>query len=176
MKKVLVVVLLVILAYALGVAISLFYMRLSSKSENASEHASILPSPPYSPVYLDQYKVYDLVNDFRASKGLNKLVFNPSMCSYAQKRLAQIHLDWSHNGYQADVKNKLYCVPQGNIGLWCGENLGRGYSTEQELISAWIASPEHLVNVVNPHYTETCLVSDKDATFNYVVQEFSSNY
>jgi hypothetical protein len=42
-------------------------------------------SPPVKP--LDRYKLYELVNAYRASIGRNELVFDPSMCPFSKRRL-----------------------------------------------------------------------------------------
>jgi uncharacterized protein YkwD len=136
-----------------------------------------LQTPTPTPVHvLDPYKIYDLVNDYRSSKGLSKLLFNPAMCSFAEERLKQIHTDWSHKGYEEAVNNNLYCVNHGTSGLWCGENLGKDFYTENDQLYAWLASPEHLANIVKPEFKQTCVATDLVNGSAYVVQEFASNF
>lgn len=123
---------------------------------------------------LDPYKMFNLINDYRASKGLNKLVFNPKLCDFTKQRLAEIHTNYSHDGFSA----KRVCNPNEYCHL--GENLARGYSSEEEAVKAWIASPEHVLNILDPNFTQTCIASDYQYEGknleSYIVQEFSSNY
>jgi uncharacterized protein YkwD len=49
-------------------------------------------------------------------------------------------------------------IPNANDGYVIGENLAWGtlsLSTPQAIVSAWIASPEHLANILEAQYTET---------------------
>lgn len=38
--------------------------------------------------------------------------------------------------------------------LYCGENLAMGYSTPEQTLKAWMNSPSHRVNILNPDYDE----------------------
>ena len=116
---------------------------------------------------LDPFKIYNLVNDFRSSKGLKKLVFDPSMCDFANTRLKEIHTDWSHSGFLpvADTTYKYN---------FAGENLAKGYLSEQETLDGWEQSPKHLEDMVDPNFTRTCVTTDIFGSKTYVVQEFAS--
>lgn len=115
-------------------------------------------TPPTS--HLDPYKIYNLINDYRASKGLNKLVLDPSLCPFTDKRLSQMHSDYSHKGYK-NIPFKY---------VTAGENIATGYDNDKELVAAWIDSPEHLAIIIKPDYTSTCVRTDS----KFAVQEFAS--
>jgi len=51
-----------------------------------------------------------------------------------------------------------------------GENIAKGYTTEQEVMAAWVASEEHCVNIMNPAFREFGGAKSK----LYWVQEFGS--
>ena len=92
-----------------------------------------------------------LVNQQRVNRGLPGLVENPLLDTSAQlwtntmvathvfshgtnftQRLASVGYDWSN----------------------AGENIATGYGTPTDVISAWMASPEHCQNVLNPNYAD----------------------
>jgi len=51
-----------------------------------------------------------------------------------------------------------------------GENIAKGYTTEQSVMAAWIASEEHCVNIMNPAFHEFGAAKSN----LYWVQEFGS--
>lgn len=108
---------------------------------------------------LDPYKIYDSINKYRFSKNLKKLNFNQSMCAFTDKRLSQIHDNYSHDGF-LNIKNYYQYVS-------AGENLA---DNPNSAITEWILSPEHRENILNPNYTDTCIAVDS----SFAVQEFAS--
>jgi uncharacterized protein YkwD len=53
--------------------------------------------------------------------------------------------------------------------LSAGENLANGFKTDKKMVGAWIKSPTHNANIVNPLFTKTGIgISGK-----YVVQLFA---
>lgn len=137
-----------------------------------ANRASDTTNPSNTRKVLNTYETYDLINDYRASKGLAKLKFNPAICPFTDIRLKQIHSDWSHNGWLSAGKYFRY--------VYFGENLIKGYDTPKTAVDAWVSSPEHLKNIVDPHYTDTCIESDygtdnTNGELNvFVVQHFAS--
>lgn len=61
---------------------------------------------------------------------------------------------------------------------YAGENLARDFSDAQNAVTAWIASPTHEANIVNPHYVDTgvgvCEGSLAGADTTIIVQFFGS--
>ena len=58
-----------------------------------------------------------------------------------------------------------------------GENIAGGQKTLEEVMKAWIASPGHCANIMNPNYTEVgvALVIEPDSTYGtYWTQNFGS--
>lgn len=115
---------------------------------------------------IDSYKVYVLINDYRASQGLKLLRWNPEMCGFAKKRLNDVYTDWSHNHF-LEAKNYYNYVK-------AGENLAKDQWTEKEMVDSWISSPSHLENIIEPKFTDTCIVHGAAPTGSYyTVQEFA---
>lgn len=118
---------------------------------------------------LDSFKIYTLINEYRTKNNLSRLSWNPTICDYSNIRLKQIHIDWSHNGFYNSPPTffKNY-----DIKIYIGENLIKGIKPEPLAVKAWINSPEHLKNIMNSHYIQTCVSADNE----YAVQEFASNF
>lgn len=123
------------------------------------------PTPTYIPVLLNPYTIYDLVNEYRTSKGLSKLKWNPIMCNFTKQRLTEIHTDWSHNGFHRMINSQH---PYAYVNA--GENLGEGFDNEGFQVDGWLASFEHRKNILDPNYTDTCIALDAQ----FAVQEFAS--
>jgi uncharacterized protein YkwD len=51
-----------------------------------------------------------------------------------------------------------------------GENIAKGYPTEQSVIEGWIKSPGHCVNIMNGSFRETGIAKTGD----YWTQNFGS--
>lgn len=128
----------------------------------------IAPLPTNAPIQLNSKKIFNLINDYRVSQGVQKLIYDSSICSFTQKRLHQIHKDFSHTGFSPEVYSSYQFHK-------AGENIIFGnYYTEQPLVKAWINSPEHRENIVNPTYTRTCVATDTYQYQQYAVQEFAN--
>ena len=117
--------------------------------------------PPKEP---NQKKLLELVNNYR-QKGCNcgseyfpsaePIVWNDLLES-----AAKIHSDdmnknnfFSHTG--SDGNNAGYRIS--NVGYnWstCGENIAKGYKTEDDVIIGWINSEGHCKNIMNPDFKE----------------------
>lgn len=112
-------------------------------------------------------EVFSLVNEKREEEGLDPLVWNKTLTKDASSRAKEISKKFSHtrpNGkewYTLDEKN-MY-----------GENLGKNYSTAQEVFDAWMNSESHKENILWKDFTQIgiALYITKDGSY-YWVQEF----
>lgn len=150
--------------FVLGLFVVLFL------NSGVTAYKAMQPSPTLAPTSIPNLsadKLLNLVNDFRASKDLNKLAFDPKLCPLAEKRLQQIYTDFSHNKFEDTSYEYL---PSGTIG----ENLAKDYAIESDTVSRWVSSPSHLKNIVDSRYTNTCIVTGVNGVHNYAVQIFSS--
>ena len=95
-------------------------------------------------------EVLDLVNDERAKEHLNPLKLSSSLNHYAQIRAKEITKSFSHtrpSGYSCfTVIPKPYRM--------VGENIAAGQRSAKEVVQAWMDSPGHRENIMNPKFKE----------------------
>lgn len=95
----------------------------------------------------EEVTMFNLTNDYRTSKGLNKLHLSRSLTESSQAkadRLCQTG-EWSHDAgghFTGDIDQAGY------IGRKVGENLSKGYDTTQASFTGLVNSPTHHDNIV----------------------------
>lgn len=112
-------------------------------------------------------EVLSLVNEKRKEEGLDPLTWNKTLAKDASSRAKEISKKFSHtrpNGkewYTLDEKN-MY-----------GENLGKNYTTAQDVFDAWMNSESHKENILWEEFTQIgiALYITKNGSY-YWVQEF----
>lgn len=98
----------------------------------------------------EEVTMFNLTNDYRASKGLNKLHLSRSLTESSQAkadRLCQTG-EWSHDAgghFTGDIKRAGY------VGRKVGENLSKGYDTTEASFTGLVNSPAHLDNIVGDY-------------------------
>ena len=96
------------------------------------------------------------VNDARFDSGLQPVKLNKRLSAAAEARA----FDMINNGY-FDHENLAGELPWRVIEgknysfLHAGENLAINYSDAKNVISAWLNSPAHETNLLNPLFSET---------------------
>lgn len=111
----------------------------------------------------------DAVNEVRVDKNLSPLTVNESLMQSAEMRGYAICRtgNYSHDGWK-DVVQLKYDYQS------AGENLARGYSSTEAMVSAWVNSPEHYKNIINKEYKETGVAVVNCGDTTYTVQHFGA--
>ena len=95
-------------------------------------------------------EVLELVNYERAKEHLKPLKLSSSLNHYAQIRAKEITKKFSHtrpSGYSCfTVIPKPYRT--------VGENIAAGQRSAKEVVAAWMNSPGHRENIMNPKFKE----------------------
>ena len=95
-------------------------------------------------------EVLELVNIERAKEHLKPLKLSKNLNHYAQIRAKEITKKFSHtrpSGYSCfTVIPKPY--------LTVGENIAAGQRSSKEVVQAWMDSPGHRENIMNPKFEE----------------------
>lgn len=134
----------------------------NNDAEQDSEHAS----------YIRQ--IIRLVNKERAKEGLSALTENSKINAAAQVRAREIVTSFSHtrpNGSSFATALK----EQGVSYRRAGENIAWGQRTPEEVVTAWMNSPGHRANILNPSFKAIGIGYYKDASdVKYWTQLFTS--
>ncbi|MDQ1534748.1 MAG: hypothetical protein QOF28_2509 [Actinomycetota bacterium] len=95
-------------------------------------------------------RVAQLTNAARAAAYVAPLTLQGQlMSSAAQRSRAQAaNNTMSHDGWDTTIRASGY--PYG----WWGENVGYGYTTADSVMAAWMNSPGHRENILNPNYRD----------------------
>lgn len=96
-----------------------------------------------------------LTNARRQEKGLPPLTINQSLVQAASRKVADMFAKnyWAH--IAPDGTTPWYFIrSSGYEYVYAGENLARGFTTSEDVINAWMASPTHRENMLSPNYTE----------------------
>ncbi|KAJ1930705.1 hypothetical protein IWQ60_000103 [Tieghemiomyces parasiticus] len=102
---------------------------------------------------LNMHKMLDLINHERTQNGVPAVSYEPRLTQDANH----------HSGYQSRVGTMTHNDSNGNTlsrlveagidAVACGENVAYNQSDEDEVMVAWMNSPGHRENILNPDYT-----------------------
>lgn len=113
-------------------------------------------------------QVVALVNLERVSNGLNKLVTYDKLTDVAQLRAEELVTKYSHT--RPDDRSCFTALDDVNLFyMTAGENIAVGYSTPEKVFQAWMDSPGHRANMLNPDFTMigVGLVYDENSKSGY---------
>lgn len=94
-------------------------------------------------------------NAERSKVGDSTLVINPTLSQAAQNKandMAKMNF-WAHNSPSGETPWQ-YINGAGYNYQQAGENLAYGFSNSSDVISAWMNSSEHRMNILNSNYQE----------------------
>jgi uncharacterized protein YkwD len=100
--------------------------------------------------------VFNSVNQVRYAKGLPIYTRNAKLDAAALAKAKDIAEKnyWSHTNPEGK-KFSDFISEAGYAYTYAGENLAKDFSTVQQTVDAWIASPTHYENIVKTNYKET---------------------
>jgi len=140
-----------------------------------------LPKPCPQPAAVLASAVVNLTNENRTSDGLPTLATSALLTEAAQDKAD----DMAANSYYAHVspdgKSPLYWLQKvGYKYLNAGENLVIDRTTSEQVVDAWMASPDHRENILRPQFTEigvgVAQGEYEGIKTTFVVQEFGTPY
>jgi uncharacterized protein YkwD len=116
--------------------------------------ASLAVQATMSPL---EQAVVDLTNQARAANGLPPLQVNGALVAMAQlqsNNMAQLN-EMAHNlPSVAEPTLVSRAAAAGYNYAWLGENIAFNYPDAPSVVAAWMNSPEHRANILNPNYTD----------------------
>lgn len=131
------------------ILIGLSFSQIPSSGEVKT--ASIEPEPIITPTKQQKAEIEELINQYRLQNGKSILRKDSYLCELATFRLNEIKTDWPHDGFHKMKKEKYSSF---------GENLGRDWSSDEDVMRAWIASPTHN-DILLGHWTNFCVSQEE---------------
>lgn len=100
-------------------------------------------------------EVVRATNEQRASAGLKPLAYNEKLADAARRKASNMFSEnyWSHNS-PSGKSPWTWFKEAGYNYVFAGENLAKDFGDTSRMMNAWMASPTHKENIVNPKYTE----------------------
>ena len=135
---------------------------------------------PYNIFFADITKssLEVFLNQTRQSLGLQPLVENEKLNQAAQLKAENMVQDNYFNHTSPSGVSPWFWFKQAGYNYkYAGENLAIGFFESEEVYNAWLNSPSHKANIVNPKYTEVgtaILRGFGSGNAIIVVQEFGS--
>ncbi|MHB8531896.1 MAG: CAP domain-containing protein [Solirubrobacteraceae bacterium] len=121
-------------------------------------------TPSAANLGLARAAVLCLINRVRAEHRMAPLAASPQLEAAAEEHCAELISDdyFAHVSPGGEtpvdrIRSAGY-IPNSSVGYVIGENLAWGtytLSTPQAIVSAWVASPGHLANILESQYRET---------------------
>lgn len=99
------------------------------------------------------FEVVDLVNEERSAEGLAPLDLNRDATTCAQLRAEEAKKSFSHN--RPNGSSCFTALKEAGITYAAaGENLAGKIKTPEKVVKAWMDSPGHRKNIMNPKYSQ----------------------
>ncbi len=123
----------------------------------------IINIPEGAPLKALEDEVLRLVNVYRSQNGLQMLRRN-----WEASRVARIKSQDMINNRYFSHNSPVYGSPFKMMEAYglrfsaAGENIARGQRSAQEVMTAWMNSPGHRANILNPTFTELGVGAAKD--------------
>lgn len=117
------------------------------------------PNPPSTFPLVSSEKLMSVVNNWRHTQGLKPYTKNDWLCEQAEKRVKEIQIDFSHNGFW-NIKGDYRDL---------AENLSKDIFNEHQHLNGWLNSASHAANL-KANYYFSCIRCEN----NYCVQLFAN--
>ncbi len=131
----------------------------------------------YADVSLKELLTY--TNQKRVENGLSPLSTNSQLTEAASRKADDMFAKnyWAHNAPDGTTP-WVFIKGAGYEYVYAGENLARGFSSANDVVNAWMASPSHRSNILSSNYKDVGFAVKSgrlngEETF-LVVQEFGS--
>lgn len=96
-----------------------------------------------------------LTNIERQANGANLLTISSELSQAAAQKAEDMFRNdyWAHNS--PDGKTPwMFIKDSGYDYVYAGENLARGFSSAEDIVAAWMASPNHRANMLSSNYKD----------------------
>lgn len=111
--------------------------------------------PKTSLAAIDSQQIIELTNLVRSEQKLEPLSVNEQLTEAARKKAQAIFQEQRFSHTLGNRSFSAWIKDSGYEYSFVGENLAIDFATEAGAINAWLASPTHKANLLNPEFTET---------------------
>lgn len=124
--------------------------------------------------------LYQLTNHERTSHGTTTLSRSAKLEKAAFKKAQDMFTKnyWAHYAPDGSTTPWQFISQTGYVYKYAGENLAKDFDTSASVVTAWIASPSHQANLLNPNYKDVGIVAVNGTLLGeettLVVQMFAS--
>jgi uncharacterized protein YkwD len=117
-----------------------------------------------------------LINDLRAEAGVASLVPNETLIRVAESYACEMVEEdfFAHENPETGIGSGERLTSAGYIYWAMGENLAVAQTSAEEVVAAWMNSPRHRENILDPSWREVGMAVRTGGTYGwYWVQEFA---
>lgn len=110
------------------------------------------------PVYaseINSNNVLNQINEKRAESNLPKLKQNTDLSNAASLKAKDMINRSYFEHYAFGLAPWDFMKMSGYDYLYAGENLAMDFNTSEGIVNAWMSSPAHRANILDPEFTET---------------------
>jgi uncharacterized protein YkwD len=126
-------------------------------------------------------QLLSLTNRERENSGVGDLLLNDRLSQAASAKADDMFTDnyWAHNSPSGKTP-WVFIRSAGYEYVYAGENLARGFTSADDVIKAWMASPDHRANMLSSNYRDVGFavklgkLNGEDTVL--VVEEFGNLY
>ncbi len=118
--------------------------------------------------------IFKAVNEERLSHGRMPLTPSKALVDAAQAKadhMARLHY-FAHS--YGNISLRTFLKKQSYRYRVAGENLAKSYDSTESLMDAWLLSPTHRANILDPDFKETGIGIARDGNNLLIVQYFGT--
>lgn len=104
---------------------------------------------------INQENVINLINQERTSRGISSLKIDSDLNQAAGLKSRDMINRNYFDHYAYGLSPWDFITISGYNYLYAGENLAMDFNTSEGVVKAWMNSPTHRDNILNPDFTET---------------------
>ncbi|MFA5157605.1 MAG: CAP domain-containing protein [Patescibacteria group bacterium] len=98
--------------------------------------------------------IISAINRERESVGLSPLTTNQNLNQAAYTKSSDMLARNYFEHYAYGLTPWMFIIRSGYEYSVAGENLAKGFSTSEDIVKAWMKSPTHRQNILNPEYQD----------------------
>lgn len=147
-------------------------LPLNAQAENnaAAQNQNISVQAPVKELTAEEKEILDfktevlkLVNVEREKAGFKPVTILDELEKAADLRALEININFSHTRPGGESWNTVFAKFDLKY-TFAGENLAKGFKTPEAVMKAWMNSPGHKANILNPKFANIGIGYFKDAS------------